>query len=88
MVTEKNGIFPQAARVDHMEEIGEVISRFNRFLVCRTKKKAKLLLGQTVYSEQKKPVGIVVDIFGPVERPYLKVLKRDGDQATTLYRKR
>ncbi|MBU7038703.1 MAG: H/ACA RNA-protein complex protein Gar1 [Theionarchaea archaeon] len=70
-----------------MEEIGKVISRFNRFLVCRTKKKAKLLLGQTVYSEKKKPVGIVVDVFGPVERPYLKVLKRDGDQASTLYRK-
>jgi rRNA processing protein Gar1 len=78
----------QVARVDHMEEIGKVISRFNRFLVCRTKKKAKFLLGQTVYSEQKNPVGIVVDIFGPVERPYLKVLKRDGDHATTLYRRR
>ncbi|MBU6996089.1 MAG: hypothetical protein HXS41_01245 [Theionarchaea archaeon] len=70
-----------------MEEVGKVVSRFNRFLVCRAGKKAKFLLGQTVYSEQKKPVGIVVDIFGPVERPYLKVLKRNGEHATTLYRK-
>ncbi|MGD2247316.1 MAG: H/ACA RNA-protein complex protein Gar1 [Candidatus Methanofastidiosia archaeon] len=70
-----------------MREIGDVVSRFNRFIVCRCTKNAKSFLGKTAYSEQKKPVGMVVDIFGPVERPYLKILRKNGEKAEKLYLK-
>lgn len=70
-----------------MREIGDVVSRFNRFIVCRSTKKAKSFLGKTVYSEQKNPVGLVVDIFGPIEKPYLKILRKNGEEAEKIYLK-
>lgn len=70
-----------------MREIGEVISHFKRFIICRSFKEAKTLLGESVYSEQGTLVGTVVDVFGPVEKPYLKILKKNGDDVRTLYLK-
>jgi rRNA processing protein Gar1 len=70
-----------------MKEAGEVISQFNRFVICRSHKKAKTLLGETLYSKEGIPLGTVVDIFGPVERPYLKIVKKNGVQVRTLYYK-
>jgi rRNA processing protein Gar1 len=72
-------------RVDAMREIGDVVSQFKRFVICRSDTRAKALLGETVYSEKGTPVGTVVDVFGPVERPYLKILKKNGENVHTLY---
>ncbi len=68
-----------------MREVGEVVSRFNRFIICRSGKKARTILGEPVYSKQGKEVGTVIDVFGPVERPYLKILKKNGDDVHTVY---
>lgn len=68
-----------------MKEAGEVVSHFRRFIICRSTQKGKILLGETVYSEKGAPVGTIVDIFGPVERPYLKILKKNGERVRTLY---
>ncbi len=70
-----------------MREVGDVVSRFKRFIVCRSGKKVKALLGETVYSEKGEVVGTLVDIFGPVERPYLKILRKNGEHVQTLYLK-
>lgn len=72
---------------DLMREVGEVVSQFDRFIICRSGRKAKTLLGVHVYSEQGELIGTVVDIFGPVERPYLKILKKNGGGVHTLYLK-
>jgi rRNA processing protein Gar1 len=68
-----------------MKKVGEVVSRFSRFIICKSHKNAKTLIGKTVYSEKKELVGMVVDILGPVERPYLKILKKNGENAQILY---
>lgn len=68
-----------------MREVGEVVSQFKRFLICRTALRDRTLLGETVYSEKGERVGVVIDIFGPVKKPYLKILKRDGENVHTLY---
>ena len=68
-----------------MKEIGKVISHFKRFMICTSHVQARALLGETVYSEQGTMVGTVVDVFGPVEKPYLKVLKKNGENVHTLY---
>ncbi len=68
-----------------MRQVGEVVSHFKRFIICRSGKGARALMGKTVYSEKKVAVGIVVDVFGPVERPYLKILRKDGEDCKTLY---
>lgn len=73
--------------VDLMREVGDVIAHFKRFIICRTKRRAKVLLGETVYSEQGIVVGTVVDVFGPVDNPYLKILKKNGENVRTLYLK-
>lgn len=68
-----------------MREVGEVVSQFDRFIICRSDRKAKTLLGENVYSEQGELIGTVIDVFGPVERPYLKILKKKGKSADTFY---
>jgi rRNA processing protein Gar1 len=70
---------------DLMKKVGEVVSRFSRFVICRSHKNAKTLIGKAVYSEKKELIGMVIDIFGPVERPYLKILKKNGEDVHTLY---
>ncbi|KYK38182.1 MAG: hypothetical protein HXS46_09920 [Theionarchaea archaeon] len=70
-----------------MREIGEVVSQFNRFLICRSDRKANNYLGETVYSADGKVVGKVVDVFGPVKAPYLKILKKNGEDVKALYLK-
>jgi RNA-binding protein len=46
-------------------------------------------VGVAAVDERLATVGRVVDVFGPVERPYLAVTAADGDPAallgTTLY---
>jgi rRNA processing protein Gar1 len=54
-------------------------------MICKSHLQARALLGETVYSEQGTMVGTVVDVFGPVEKPYLKVLKKNGENVHTLY---
>jgi len=67
-----------------VREVGEVVSRFQQFIICRSKKRTKFLLGEAVYSTEGELVGTIVDIFGPVKRPYLKVLKKNGDNVNYI----
>jgi rRNA processing protein Gar1 len=70
---------------DQMREVGKVVSRFKRFIICQSSEKARIYLGDPVYSRQGKEVGTVIDVFGPVKRPYLKILKKNGKDVSTLY---
>lgn len=36
-------------------------------------------LGAAVFDAKKKPIGIVLDIFGPVKSPYIEVEVEDKD---------
>jgi len=75
----------QVEELSGMRKIGDVITQLNRIIICRTHKNAKKFLGERVYTEDGTLVGIIVDIFGPVERPYLKIIKKNGNHAGTLY---
>lgn len=45
-------------------------------------------IGDSVVNDQLDRVGTVVDVFGPVEEPYLAVSPRDGvDPASVLGRR-
>lgn len=68
-----------------MKKIGDVLTQLNRVIVCQTHSHAKKYLGEKVYAEEGAYVGIIVDIFGPVERPYLKIIKKGQVSAQSLY---
>ncbi|MEM1586374.1 MAG: Gar1/Naf1 family protein [Candidatus Bathyarchaeia archaeon] len=55
-----------------MEEIGEILHvlQGNKAIA-----KAKITpkLGLTVYDIRRKPIGRIVDIFGPVKTPYIEI---------------
>jgi len=72
---------------DLMREIGKIVSRFNRFIICKSDRRAKTLLGDNMYSEKGELMGTVIDIFGPVTSPYLKILKKNGENVDTVYMK-
>jgi rRNA processing protein Gar1 len=68
-----------------VKKIGDVVTRLNRMIVCQTHKNAKKFLGKRVYSKDGTLVGTIVDIFGPVDRPYLKITQKTKEQVDTLY---
>ncbi|MGC8849466.1 MAG: H/ACA ribonucleoprotein complex subunit GAR1 [Candidatus Bathyarchaeia archaeon] len=47
------------------------------------------MLGETVFNSELNPVGVVKDLFGPVQSPYAAVKLKKGDPSTyigkTLY---
>lgn len=36
-------------------------------------------LGATVFDIKKRPIGVVLDIFGPVKSPYIEIEVKDQD---------
>lgn len=65
-------------RVSHISQRGSV--------VVRTDKTPPM--GARVVDKQVQPVGVVVDVFGPVKRPYVAVrpVKQEGTTDTSTGR--
>lgn len=61
-----------------MEEVGEILHVIhgNR-VIARVKITPKL--GLTVYDIRRKPIGQIVDIFGPVKSPYVEIRVENKD---------
>ncbi len=55
-----------------MKKIGEAlhIGPNNKVIA---KVSSPIRLGETVFDVRKKPIGIVLDIFGPVKAPYVEI---------------
>lgn len=57
-----------------MKRIGEVVGAAQSLAICRAPADDDVPdLGTTVLDESLDEVGTVVDVFGPVERPYVAV---------------
>lgn len=56
-----------------MRPAGEVIRVAQGLLVIRAADQASLEIGHTLIDDQLETVGRVVDVFGPVSRPYIAV---------------
>jgi RNA-binding protein len=55
-----------------MDRLGTIIHvSGNRKLILRTKVKIKT--GVQVFDEELRPVGKIVDVFGPVNNPYVSI---------------
>lgn len=59
-----------------MHRLGKVIHVTKRGAVMRVEQRPEL--GEPVYDEEKKHVGGVLDIFGPVNSPYLAIKPARG----------
>ena len=56
-----------------MKRVGEVVRTAQGLAVLRSPDETHPDLGTEVVDESLESVGRVVDVFGPVERPYLAV---------------
>lgn len=56
-----------------MRRVGDVVRTAQRLAVVRSDDDARPDPGTTVVTEQLEEVGTVVDVFGPVDRPYVAV---------------
>ncbi|MFC6976197.1 Gar1/Naf1 family protein [Halomicroarcula sp. GCM10025709] len=61
-----------------MRRVGEVVRVAQGLAVVRSPDESYADLGTEVLDEQLETVGTVVDVFGPVERPYVAVSPADG----------
>jgi len=61
-----------------MKRIGTVSRVAQGMAVVRAPDEEYASVGTTVVDEELQTVGSVVDVFGPVERPYLAVSPDDG----------
>ena len=61
-----------------MRAIGEVVRTAQGLAVLRSDDDDHPDIGTPVVDERLETVGRVVDVFGPVERPYLAVSPADG----------
>ncbi|MEM3955821.1 MAG: Gar1/Naf1 family protein [Candidatus Bathyarchaeia archaeon] len=55
-----------------MKEAGEILHVIKGNKVV-AKVKFPLKLGLTVYDIRRKPIGQIIDIFGPVKSPYVEI---------------
>ena len=67
-----------------MRAIGEVVRTAQGLAVLRSDDDDHPDIGTEVVDERLETVGRVVDVFGPVERPYLAVSPADGVAVPTL----
>ena len=67
-----------------MRRLGEVVSTAQGLLVVRCPDGGRPDIGATAVDESLDDVGRVVDVFGPVERPYLAITPDDGVSTATL----
>ncbi len=57
-----------------MKRVGEVVDAAQSLAVCRVPPDDGMpALGTAVVDESLEDIGTVVDVFGPVERPYVAV---------------
>jgi RNA-binding protein len=61
-----------------MRRVGEVVRTAQGLAVVRCPDGEHPRLGTVVVDEDLEEVGRVVDVFGPVERPFLAVSPDDG----------
>ncbi|WP_254832005.1 H/ACA ribonucleoprotein complex subunit GAR1 [Haloglomus salinum] len=61
-----------------MRRLGEVVRTAQGLAIVRCPDDGHPDIGTMVLDEDLETVGRVVDVFGPVERPYLAVTPDDG----------
>lgn len=64
-----------------MRRVGEIIDVVNGRFVIRTSDDAVPEFGANLIDQELDRIGHVVDVFGPVERPYLTVATDETDPA-------
>jgi RNA-binding protein len=69
-----------------VRRIGQVVRATGRLAVARSSDDSYPALGTALIDEDLAAVGSVVDVFGPVERPYLVVTPEDENPATLVGR--
>ena len=67
-----------------MRRLGEVVRTAQRVAVVRSPDDSTPDIGVSVVDENLDDVGRVVDVFGPVDRPYLAVSPDEGVSLPTL----
>jgi RNA-binding protein len=67
-----------------MRRVGEVVRTAQGLAILRCSDEAHPDIGTDVVDSELESVGRVVDVFGPVERPYLAVSPADGVALPTL----
>jgi RNA-binding protein len=70
-----------------MRRVGTVVRTAQGLLVCRRpagEGVERVEIGTTVVDESLSTVGRVVDVFGPVDRPYVAVSPADGVRLPAL----
>jgi len=71
-----------------MKPVGEVVRAAGGIAVVRTPDERHPGIGATVVDDQLDSVGRVVDVFGPVDRPYVAVSTDDGVHVPALVGRR
>lgn len=67
-----------------MRRVGEVVRVAQGVAVVRCPSDDPPAIGTDVVDEDLADVGRVVDVFGPVERPYMAVSPNEGDPPAVL----
>jgi RNA-binding protein len=67
-----------------MRRLGEVVRATQGVAVARSPDETTPDVGTTVVDESLAAVGEVVDVFGPVDRPYVAVSTADRRPATLV----
>jgi len=69
-----------------MRRIGQVVRATGRVAVARSGDDSYPAIGTELIDENLEDVGRVVDVFGPVERPYLAVVPAEDNPASLVGR--
>jgi RNA-binding protein len=67
-----------------MQRLGEVVRTAQGLVIVRVPDDAAPDLGTEVVDESLNEVGRVVDVFGPVDRPYVAVSPDDDRRLATM----
>jgi RNA-binding protein len=67
-----------------MSRAGEVVGTAQNLAIVRSGDDSHPAMGASLDDDQLDAVGRVVDVFGPVERPYVAVTPDDGVRLPTL----
>ncbi|MFC6826194.1 H/ACA ribonucleoprotein complex subunit GAR1 [Halopelagius fulvigenes] len=67
-----------------MQRVGTVSRTAQNLLIARADGETHPDIGRDVVDESLSSVGRVVDIFGPVERPYVAIAPNEGASPASL----
>ena len=70
-----------------MNRVGTVVRVAQGMLVVRSPAESVPPIGTAVVDDALDPVGSVVDVFGPVSRPYVVIDPANPDQAAAINRR-